>query len=67
MNKATIISTINCENSNIANIKIQHQQIMTTIRKTFMKLAPKLKITILGLVRSEKFLLVFSKTLVCLI
>ena len=36
-NNATIINTFNSDNDNIANIKTQHHQIMTTIANRILK------------------------------
>ena len=37
MNNAAIINTFNSDNTNIANTKTQHQQIMATIIHRFLK------------------------------
>ena len=38
INNATVTSTFNSDNSNIANIKTQHHKIMITITERFLKL-----------------------------
>ena len=43
MNNTTIINTFNCDDSNIANIKTQHGQVMTTITNRILKFKPKIK------------------------
>ena len=48
MNNTAIYNTLNSDNSNIANIKAQHQQIMTTIKNRFLKFEPMIKIPILS-------------------
>ena len=40
------MNTFNSDNSNIANIKIQHQEIMTTITNRILKIKPVIKISI---------------------
>ena len=45
MNKTAMINTFNGDNSNIANLKAQHQHI-TTIKNRFLKFEPMIKIPI---------------------
>ena len=47
MNKTMIINTYNSDNSNIANIKTQHQQIRSTITNRFLKFELMIKILIM--------------------
>ena len=46
MNNTTIINTFNGNNSNAANFKLQHRQIMTTIANKILKFKPMTKIPI---------------------
>ena len=46
MNNTAIINTFNSDNSNIASIKTQHQQILTTITNGFVKFEPMIKMSI---------------------
>ena len=43
MNSTNIINTFNSDNSNIANIKTKHRQIMTTITNRILKFKPMIK------------------------
>ena len=46
MNNTTKLNAFNSDSSNIANIKAQHQQIMTTIINIFLILKPMIKMVI---------------------
>ena len=43
MNNKTITNTFNTDNGNMANIKTQHRQIMTTITNKILKCKPIIK------------------------
>ena len=57
MNNTTIINPFHSNNSNIANIKTQHRQIMTTITDRILKFEPIIKKPI---VANYKFLTVIT-------
>ena len=57
MNNTTIINTLNSVNSNIAKIKAQYCQIMTTITNWFLEFKPMVKIPIV--VKHSLLLLLF--------
>ena len=57
VNNATIINTINSNNSNIAKIKTQHHEIMPTVANGILKFEPIIKKPI---VTSYKFLNVIT-------
>ena len=48
INNTKIVNTFNNDNSNIANIKTQRQQIMTTITEKFLKFKLMIKIPIVA-------------------
>ena len=52
-----MINTFNSDNNNIANIKAQHQQTMTTIKNRFLKFEPMIKIPI---VAGDSFFIVIT-------
>ena len=52
-----MINTFNSDNSNIANIKAQHQQIMTIIKNRFLKFEPMINLPI---VAGDSFFIVIT-------
>ena len=57
------MNTFNSDNSNIANIKTQHQEIMTTITNRILKIKPVIKISIVTIIHSLLLLLLATSVL----
>ena len=57
------MNTFNSDNSNIANIKTQYQEIMTTITNRILKIKPVIKISIVTIIHSLLLLLLATSVL----